>query len=78
MIKDRKRAENEPSIDDPVVSEAPAEEIKEIKKVEKPAVVKKSVDVDAFIVRKLKVINELPDGAKKRNAAERVLKNKEV
>lgn len=52
------------------------EEVEQPKMVEAPAVVKKSVDVDAFIARKLKVINELPDGAKKRNAAERVLKNK--
>lgn len=38
----------------------------------------KAVDVDAFITRKLKVINEWPDGAKKRAAAERVLRFKEV
>ena len=54
------------------------EEVEQPKTVEAPAVVKKSVDVDAFIARKLKVINEWPDGAKKRRAAERLLKNKEV
>ena len=45
---------------------------------EKPVYRKKSVDVDSYIARKLKVINEWPDGAKKRNAADRILKNKEV
>lgn len=54
------------------------EEVEQPKTVEAPAVVKKSVDVDAFIARKLRVINEWPDGAKKRRAAERLLKNKEV
>lgn len=37
---------------------------------------KKKVDVDAFIARKLKVVNEWPDGARKRAAADRILKNK--
>lgn len=37
---------------------------------------KKPVDVDAFIARMLKVINEWPDGARKRAAADRILKNK--
>lgn len=67
MLKDKKTADVEPF----------EEPIEEVKKVEKP-VVKKSVDVEAFIARKLKVINERPDGAKKRNAAERILRNKEV
>lgn len=40
--------------------------------------VKKSVDVDAFIKRKLKVINEWPDGTKKRAAVERLFRNKEA
>ena len=40
--------------------------------------VKKGVDVDAFIERKLKVINEWPDGAKKRAAVERLFRNKEA
>lgn len=35
-------------------------------------------DVDAFIERKLKVINEWPDGAKKRAAVERLFRNKEA
>ena len=39
---------------------------------------KKKVDVDAFIARKLKVINTWPDGVKKQRAAERLLRNKEV
>ena len=75
MIKDRKRADEPIADQDMTPVETPAEEPK---KFEKPAVVKKSVDRDAWIARKLKVINEYPDGAKKRNAAERVLKNKEV
>lgn len=77
MIKDKKRM-GEPieNVDD--VIEEPVREDREVKKVEKPAVVKKPVDVDAFIARKLKVINEWPDGAKKRNAVERLLRNKEV
>lgn len=65
-------------IEETEVVEPIVEEVEQPKKVEAPAVVKKSVDVDAFIARKLRVINEMPDGAKKRNAAERVLKNKEV
>lgn len=63
MIKDKKASD--------------VEQAEESVNVEKP-VVKQSVDVDAFIARKLRVINEWPDGAKKRSAAERVLKNKEV
>lgn len=46
-------------------------------KVEKKPT-KKGVDVQAFIKRKLQVINAMPDGAKKRKRAERVLKNKEA
>ena len=52
---------------------APIEE----KKVFTPPV-KKGVNVDAFIERKLKVINEWPDGAKKRAAVERLFRNKEA
>lgn len=73
-----KKARAFDQIEDTEVVEPIVEEVEQPKKVEAPAVVKKSVDVDAFIARKLKVINEMPDGAKKRNAAERVLKNKEV
>lgn len=49
-------------------------------KVEKPEKkpVKKGVDVDAFINRKLQVINAMPDGVKKQRAAQRVLRNKEA
>lgn len=75
MIKDKKRhgepVEAVENVDDAVI-EPVHEEVK------KPAVVKKSVSVEDFIARKLKVINEWPDGAKKRNAAERLLRNKEV
>ena len=39
---------------------------------------KKSVNVDKFIARKLKVINEWPDGVKKREAIERLFRNKEA
>lgn len=35
-------------------------------------------DVEAFIARKLKVINEWPDGVKKRAAIERLFRNKEA
>jgi len=49
----------------------------EEKKVFTPPV-KKGVSVDAFIERKLKVINEWPDGAKKRAAVERLFRNKEA
>lgn len=76
-MRDKKARDLEP-IEDIEMMEPVMDEVEKPKKVEAPAVVKKSVDVDAFIARKLKVINELPDGAKKRNAAERVLKNKEV
>lgn len=72
MIKDKKTAENADEMMGLV------EDVEKPKKVDTPAVVKKSVDVDAFIARKLKVINEWTDGAKKRNAIERLLKNKEV
>ena len=54
------------------------DEMIEPEKPVKSVPVKKSVDVDAFSARKLKVINEWPDGAKKRNAAERLFKIKEV
>lgn len=76
MIKDKKVRDPE-FPDDIQILDKPVEEVEKPKKVETP-VVKKSVDVDAFIERKLKVINEWPDGAKKRSAAERLLKNKEV
>lgn len=39
---------------------------------------KKTVDVEKFIARRLKVINEWPDGAKKRAAVERLFRNKEA
>lgn len=73
MVKDKKRAE-----DEPIVVESPAETAGKAKKDEKPVAVKTSVNVDDFIARRLKVINEWPDGAKKRAAAERLLKNKEA
>lgn len=47
-------------------------------KVEHKATPKKADKVEAFIQRKLKAINKMPDGRKKRRAAESVLKNKEV
>ena len=50
----------------------------EEEKVSTPPVKKKEVDVDAFIERKLKVINEWPDGTKKRAAVERLFRNKEA
>lgn len=77
MIKDRKRSDIDPDMEQ-IIEDAPAVEQPEENREPKKPVVKKSVDRDAWIARKLKVINELPDGAKKRNAAERVLKNKEV
>lgn len=46
-------------------------------KIEKKPI-KKGVNVEAFISRKLQVINAMPDGAKKRRRAERVLRNKEA
>ena len=48
----------------------------EEKKAEKAET--RKVDVDRFIARKLRVINEWPDGAKKRSALERLFKNKEA
>ena len=47
------------------------------KKVENKEEVK-VVSVDDFIARKLKVINELPNKAKAKALADRVLRNKEV
>lgn len=44
--------------------------------VEEPATAK--VDIDAFIARKLKVINELPNKAKAKTLAERLMRHKEV
>lgn len=44
----------------------------------KPVETPKKVNVDKFIERKLKVINEWPDGAKKRAAVERLFRNKEA
>ena len=73
-----KKARGFGPVDDTETVAPVVEEVEQPKTVEAPAVVKKSVDVDAFIARKLKVINEWPDGAKKRSAAERLLKNKEV
>lgn len=73
-----KKARSFGPVDDTETVAPVVEEVEQPKTVEAPAVVKKSVDVDAFIARKLKVINEWPDGAKKRSAAERLLKNKEV
>lgn len=64
MIKDKRAPEVENT-------EEPVEE-------KKPVYTKKPVNVDDFIARKLKVINEWPDGAKKKNAAERLFKNKEA
>ena len=79
MIKDRKRTEADPDME-PIFDETPVEVVEPVRENREPKkpVGKKSVDVDAWIARKLKVINEWPDGAKKKNAAERVLKNKEV
>lgn len=50
-----------------------AEEKKEEKKETKKKVSKK----DAFIARKLQIINAMPDGYKKESLAQRVLRNKE-
>lgn len=47
-------------------------------KVEKKEVEAKGVNIDEFIARKLKVINELPNKAKAKALADRVLRNKEV
>lgn len=54
----------------------PKVEQKSEPKVEPKA--KKADGVDAFIERKLKVINKMPDGKKKTRAAERILRNKEA
>lgn len=53
----------------------PVEE-KKLPEMKRP--VEKKVSADAFIARKLKVINEWPDGAKKRAAIERLFRNKEA
>ena len=45
-------------------------------KKEKETPEKKKVDVDAFIARKLKVINEMDNEAEKAFLAQRVLDNK--
>lgn len=47
-------------------------------KAEKIDIEMKVVNVDEFIARKLKVINELPNKAKAKALADRVLRNKEV
>lgn len=53
-----------------------AEEKKaEEKKVETP---KAKVNLEAFVTRKLKTINEMSNKAKAKSLAERVLRNKEV
>ena len=52
-----------------------AEKAEKAEKVEKKETPKK-VDLDAFIARKLKVINELDDEAEKDFLAKRVLNNK--
>ena len=49
-----------------------AEEKKPVEK--KP--VKAKVDVDKFIARKLKAVNEMKDEAKAKELAERVMRNK--
>ena len=49
------------------------------KKEKAPQKVKEAVNSrEAFIARKLKVINEMPNKAKAKELAERVLRNKEV
>lgn len=48
----------------------------ETKKVEAKKETPKKVDVNAFIARKLKVINELESEASKKFLAQRVLNNK--
>lgn len=53
-------------------------ELKAEEKNEPKATPKKASKVDAFVARKLKVINEMPDGLKKKKTAERVLRNKGV
>lgn len=51
------------------------EEVEEEVK-EEPVIEKKAVNVDEFIARKLKVINEIGDEAKANAFASRVLRNK--
>lgn len=51
-----------------------AEKVEKTEKKEKET--PKKVDLDAFIARKLKVINELDDEAEKDFLAKRVLNNK--
>lgn len=62
------------------VTPVPAEEETPQVEVTVPGPVKagKGYDRDAFIERRLKVINEWPDGAKKRAAVDRLLRRKEV
>lgn len=60
------------------MSEKKKTEKKVEKKVEKVDVEMEVVNVDDFIARKLKVINELPNKAKAKALADRVLRNKEV
>lgn len=56
----------------------PVVEEKKTALVEPKKAAEKKTDADAFIARKLKVINEWPDGAKKRAAIDRLFRNKEA
>lgn len=56
------------------VVEEIVEEVVEVKPEKKP--MKKTVDVDAFINRKLKVINEMTNKAQAKALAERVIANR--
>lgn len=56
--------------------ETKAEEVVEEKKTEQPKKTKKVDKTEAFIERKLKILNALPDGAKKQRAVERLLRNR--
>ena len=56
------------------IVEEVVEEVVEVKPEKKP--MKKTVDVDAFINRKLKVINEMTNKAQAKVLAERVISNR--
>lgn len=70
MAKKKEIAEIEPVIED-VATEEPVE----VKPVEVQSSTK-ATDVDAFINRKLQVINNMSDPAKAKALAERVLRNR--
>lgn len=77
----KKKQDVAPIVNEEVIEETPIEEIPEeiheeiVEEEEQPQ--EKGVDIDAFIERKLKVINELPNKAQAKSLAERVLRHKE-